>query len=133
MSDQAPEQDTDQEAGRVESLDARFGAIETKQAEQDGKLDQILSRLSGAAAGEGKTHAAAQAHTEQRLDQGSSIADQVKAAVAAVGAEQAQKEAADKHAADHQALAEMREKKPRESTAGWRGKLQRAMYGQEPS
>jgi hypothetical protein len=132
MSEQAGTHETDLEAERVESLDARFGKIEAEQAAQGGKLDQILSRLGSAAAPEGKAHAAAQAHTEDRLDAGSSIADQVRAAVQAVGAEQAQKAAADQHERDHQALREMREKPPRETTQGWRGKLQRAMYGGDP-
>lgn len=129
-----PPQDppADPEAGRIETLDQRFGAIETKQAEHDGKLDQILSKLGAAAAGEGKTHAAAQARTEQRLDTGSTIADQVRAAVEAVGAEKAAKDAADQHERDHQALKEMREHPPREAQAGWRGRLQRRMYGSDP-
>src|SRR5487761_1838238 len=51
MSEQQQDPGADPEAERVESLDHRFGAIETKQAEQDGKLDQILSRLTGGAGG----------------------------------------------------------------------------------
>lgn len=127
-----PEEQADAEGQRVESLDARFGKIEAEQAEQKNLLGQILDKVSGAAPDSGKAHDKAQAHTEQRLDAGSSIADQVKAAVAAVGAEQAQKEREEQHAKDHQALAEAREKQPREAQAGWRGKLQRAMYGGDP-
>lgn len=131
MTEQPQDPPADPEAGRIESLDQRFGQIEAKQAEHDGKLDQILAKLGGAAAGEGKTHAA-QAHTEQRLDAGSTIADQVRRAVEAVGAEKAEKDKADAHERDRQALKEMREHPPREPQGGWRGKLQKAMYGGDP-
>lgn len=127
-----PEEQANAEADRVESLDARFGKIETEQAEQKNLLSQILDKVSGAAPADGKAHAKAQEHTEQRLDAGTSIADQVRQAVKDVGAEQAQKEAADAHERDHQALREAREKQPRETQSGWRGKLQKAMYGGDP-
>lgn len=119
----------DPEAERIETLDARFGKIETEQAAQGGKLDQILSRLGGGTS----TGAAKQEAAPAPAQDPGSIADQVRQAVQAVGAEQAARDAADAHERDHQALKEMREKPPRESTQGWRGKLQRAMYGKEPS
>ena len=120
--------ETDPEAERVESLDARFGAIEREQAEQRG----ILTQIRDAVAGEGKTapaHAAAEKHTETRLEASSTIADQVRRAVRDVDAEKAQREADERHKADHAALAAEREKPPRESASGFRGRLQRAMYG----
>lgn len=136
MSDEPvppPEEQADAEGQRVESLDARFGKIEAEQAEQKNLLGQILEKVSGTAKDtEGKAHAKAQEHTEQRLDAGSSIADQVKAAVAAVGAEQAERDREAAHERDHQALREAREKPPRESQSGWRGRLQKAMYGSDP-
>lgn len=129
MSEQQQDPGADPEAERVESLDHRFGAIETKQAEQDGKLDQILSRLTGGAGGGTKAPPRTPVGAAPGTDPGT-IADQVRKAVEAVGAEQAAKAAQDQHAQDHAAIAEMREQQPRDSTAaGWRGKLQRAMYG----
>jgi hypothetical protein len=133
MSEQQTEEGTppaEGEAARVESLDSRFAKIETRQAEQDGVLQKILTQVSGkATAAEGEAHAKAQAHTERKLDEYSSIADQVRRAVEAVGAEKEQQDRESQHAKDHAALAEMRERPPRESSSGWRGKLQRAMYG----
>ena len=121
----------DPEGARVESLDARFGAIEHEQAEQRGILTQIRDAL----AGKGKTapaHAAAQEHTETRLEASSSIADQVRRAVQDVNAEEEQRKRDEAHAADHAALAEAREKPPREAASGVRGRIQRAMFGAEP-
>ena len=109
-----------------ETQDARLDKVEAEQAEQGGKLDQILSILGKKEEG---AHEKAEEHTESRLDRGSTIADQVKAAVEAVGAENAQKEADAAHEADHAAIREAREKPPRESQSGFRGKLQRAMFG----
>lgn len=130
MGEQAPET-TDPEGQRVESLDARFGAIEHEQAEQRGILTQIRDAL----AGQGKAapaHKAAQEHTETRLEASSSIADQVRRAVKDVNAEEEQRKRDEAHAADHAALAEAREKPPREAASGVRGKIQRAMFGAEP-
>jgi len=109
-----------------ETQDARLDKVEAEQAEQGGKLDQILSILGKKEEG---AHEKAEEHTESRLDRGSTIADQVKAAVEAVGAEKAQAEADEAHKADHAAIREAREKPPRESQSGFRGKLQRAMFG----
>ena len=132
MSESAEtETGTDPEGQRVESLDARFGAIEHEQAEQRGILTQIRDAL----AGEGKAapaHAAAQGRTETRLEASSSIADQVRRAVQDVNAEEEQRKRDEAHAADHVALAEAREKPPREAASGVRGKIQRAMFGAEP-
>lgn len=128
MADHTSDQDPEEEAPPGEAVDARFAKIEAEQAEQGGKLDQILAKLSGGSSGEGKTAPAATAK-----DEAGSMADQVRRAVEAVGAEKEQKAAADQHAAEHQALKEMREKPPRESQAGWRGKLQKAMYGKDPA
>src|SRR5713226_9576758 len=90
-----------------ETQDARLDKVEAEQAEQGGKLDQILSILGKKEEG---AHEKAEEHTESRLDRGSTVADQVKAAVEAVGAEKAQKEADAAHEADHAAIREAREK-----------------------
>jgi hypothetical protein len=119
----------EESAETQETQDARLVKLEAEQAEQGGKLDQILGLLKG---GEGKAHDAAQEHTEEHLDRSSTIADQVRQAVEQVGAEKAAKEAEEAHKADHAALREQREKPPRESQSGFRGKLQRAMFGSEP-
>jgi hypothetical protein len=108
-----------------ETQDARLDRVEAVQAEQGGKLDQILALIKG----EGEVHEKAEQHTQERLDSSSTIAEQVRAAVEKVGAEKAQREADEAHKADHAALREAREKPPRESASGFRGKLQRAMYG----
>jgi len=108
-----------------ETQDARLAKLEAEQAEQGGKLDQILALIKG----EGPAHDAAEQHTQERLDSSSTIAEQVRKAVEQVGAEKAQREADEAHKADHAALREQREKPPRESASGFRGKLQRAMYG----
>ena len=125
------ESQQDAESGRVESLDARFGAIEQQQAEQHGMLMELRDALLG----KGKAapaHAAAQEHTETRLEASSSIADQVRRAVQDVNAEEEQRKRDEAHQADHAALAEAREKPPREAASGVRGKIQRAMFGAEP-
>jgi hypothetical protein len=108
-----------------ETQDARLAKLEAEQAEQGGKLDQILALIKG----EGPAHDAAEQHTQERLDSSSTIAEQVRKAVEQVGAEKAQREADEAHKADHAALREQREKPPRESASGFRGRLQRAMYG----
>jgi len=116
----------EESAETQETQDARLAKLEAEQAEQGGKLDQILGLLKG---GEGKAHDAAQEHTEEHLDRSSTMADQVRQAVKDVRAEEAQREAEEAHKADHAALREQREKPPRESASGFRGRLQRAMYG----
>lgn len=133
MSEQQETQQ-DIEGQRVESLDARFGAIEHEQAEQKSMLTQILAKVGGGAKqAEGQAHDKAQQHTESRLDASSSIADQVRAAVEQVGAEKAQREADEAHQRDHAALREAAEKPPREAASGVRGRIQRAMFGAEPT
>lgn len=123
----ATDPDPAEEAAEVQQdQDTRLDKLEAGQAEQGGKLDQIIGMLKG---DEADAHEAAAEHTEKRLDRGSTIADQVRQAVKDVRAE----EEADKHKADHAALAAEREKPPRESQSGFRGKLQRAMFGSEPS
>jgi hypothetical protein len=127
MSEQTTET-ADPEAERVETLDARFGRIEHEQAEQRGLLEQIRDAIAGEG-GAAPIHEKAEAHTQARLDSSTTIAEQVRKAVEAVGAEQAQREADEAHKRDHEALRAEREKPPRESGSGFRGKLQRAMYG----
>lgn len=118
---QAPPQE-DAEGKRIRSLEE----LQAEQAEQGSKIDQILGILGKK---EDQVHAAAQDHTEERLDRSSSIAEQVRRAVEAVDAEKTRKAEADAHAAEHQALKEARERPPRETAQGWRGKLQRGMFG----
>lgn len=119
MSAQAEES-----AEKQETQDARLDRVEATQAEQGGKLDQILGLLQGDG---GEHHDDGGTQTEQ--DGAESIAEQVRRAVDAVGAEKAAKEASEAHERDHAAIREAREKPPRESQTGLRGKLQRAMYG----
>jgi hypothetical protein len=111
----------EESAETQDTQDHRLDALEAGQAEQGGKLDQIIGMLKG---GETEAHAAAQAHTERRLDESSTIADQVKQAVR------------DVHAEEDQAKAKPvpePEQAPRESQSGIKGKLQRAMFGGDPA
>lgn len=124
------EQPGDGEVSRIEALDERFGRIESEQAEHRALLEQIRDTI----AGRGRTKAAhdkAQDRVEGRLEHppAASIADQVRAAVRQVGAEQAQKDAEQKHQADHERLRELAERPPRQAMGGFRGRLARAMYG----
>jgi hypothetical protein len=124
------EQPGDGEVGRIEALDERFGRIESEQAEHRALLEQIRDAIAGKGPAK-DAHDKAQERTEGRLAHppAQSVAEQVRAAVAAVGAEQAQAEADKQHAADHDKLRELAERPPREAMGGFRGRLARAMYG----
>jgi hypothetical protein len=124
------EQPGDDEVGRIEALDQRFGRIESEQAEHRALLVQIRDAIAGKGPARG-AHDQAEQRTEGRLAHppAESVADQVRAAVAAVGAEQAQAEADKQHKADHEKLREQAERPPREAMGGFRGRLARAMYG----
>jgi hypothetical protein len=124
------EQPGDGEVGRIEALDERFGRIESEQAEHRALLEQIRDAIAGKGPVK-DAHDKAQERTEGRLAHppAQSVAEQVRAAVAAVGAEQAQAEAEKQHAADHDKLRELAERPPREAMGGFRGRLARAMYG----
>lgn len=100
-------------AGRVDGLES--------------KLDMILDRISGT---EGQAHAAAQQHTEDRLDRPSSIADEIRQQLAEQQRQQradAEKQGtSDRLAAVESSLAGMAEKVPEapvrrvEKVMGWR-------------
>jgi hypothetical protein len=120
-------QNPDPEAARIKSLDDRFGAIEAEQASQRGLLEQIRDSLGGT---ERTAHAAAQKHEEQKLDQPSDVADEVRRQFAERDRQQASQQAA--AAADDwrkgvdASLAELKEKPPEvpvrrvEKLLGWR-------------
>ena len=133
MSEPAGQDPAAQEGARIESLDERFGRIEHEQAEQRGLLEQIRDGITGAGKTEGKAHTAAQAHTQDRLEHppAETIAEQVRRAVAEVGAEQAAAEARQQHEDHHKQIREA-EQQPREGASGWRARLSAAMYGREP-
>lgn len=118
MSETTQEPAAETQAGQ----DARLDKLEATQAEQGGKLDQILALIKG----DGKEEAAP-AQTEGGPADQSTIADQVRQAVRDVHAEEEQ--AAAKFKPDDAP----KEKPPRESQSGFRGKLQRAMYGGDPT
>ena len=128
MSEQDEQPPGDEEVTRIEALDERFGRIESEQAEHRSLLEQILGRVGGA---EKKAHGEAQEHTKRRLEEppAASVADQVRRAVQDVQAEQeATKRKAD-HDAEHEKLRQQAERPPREPVSGFRGRLQRVMYG----
>jgi hypothetical protein len=116
------------EVGRIEALDERFGRIESEQAEHRSLLEQILGRVGGA---EKKAHGEAQQRTEKRLEEppAASVAEQVRRAVQDVQAEQEATRRKADHDAEHEKLRQQAERPPREPVSGFRGKLQRAMYG----
>ena len=130
MSEQGEQHQGDGEAGRIEGLDERFGKIESEQAEQRSMIEQIRDAVAGKGAAE-PAHAKAQEHTEQRLEHppAETIADQVRRAVADVGAEEERKKREADHQADHDKIRELSERPPRETASGFRGTLQRIMFG----
>ena len=93
----------------------------------ESKLDLILDKLSGA---KDDAHAAAQQHTEDRLDRPSNIADEIRQQLAqqraAEAADAEKRGQADRIAAVEQSLAGMAEKTPEaplrrvEKIMGWR-------------
>jgi len=123
----------DTEVSRIEALDERFGRIESEQAEHRSMLEQIRDAVAGKGAA-GPAHEAAEKHTEGRLAHppAESIAEQVRRAVADVGAEEERKRQAAAHEADHQKIREAAERPPRETASGVRGRIQRAMFGSQP-
>jgi hypothetical protein len=125
-----PDPPADPEAQRVESLDARFGKIETEQAEQRGLLQQILGKVGG---GLDPTKAPGSSATGASPGTGSpDMAAMMRKAVEDVGAENARKKAEEEHAAEHAALRASKpvaETQPRERQGGIKSKLQRAMFG----
>lgn len=69
MADDDPGTDAGQvDGGGGDGLGARVDAIESK-------LDRVLDKIG---AGEGKAHAAAEQHTEARLDRPGSVADEIR-------------------------------------------------------
>lgn len=118
------------EEGRVKSLDDRFGAIETEQAEQRGLLEQISSAVQGLTGTGGKltpaSHTEAQQRTEDRLDRPSSVQEQVRAELARAQAERQAE--ADKDAAKSEReqmlerMARLEEKAPRPPVP-WRTRM----------
>lgn len=125
-----PEEDQpgDDEVTRIEALDERFGRIESEQAEHRGMLEQILDRVGGA---RDDAHDKAEKHTQHRLAHppAESMADQVKKAVRDVEAEKEAERTRAAHDADHERIRQEAERRPRELSSGFRGKLQRVMFG----
>lgn len=130
MSEQDEQAAGEDEAGRISSFDERFGKIEHEQAEQRGMLEQIRDAVAGKGPAK-PAHDKAQQHTQDRLEHppAESIADQVRRAVADVKADEEQKRRDAEHQADHDKIREAAERAPRETVSGFRGKLQRAMFG----
>lgn len=120
-------QNTDPEAGRIQSLDQRFAEVKTEQDRQRGMLEQVLGKLGGAGH---QAHAAAQQHEQDKLNRPTDVADEVRRQFAerdqAAAADQAQTADKDWRAGVDQSLAELREKPPEapvrrvERLLGWR-------------
>ena len=115
-----PDDDTEDTGPTTAELAARIDA-------QDSKLDTILDKLGGIT---GQAHAAAQQHTEDRLDRPSTIAEEIRAQLEAQRtADEAAAEkrgSAERLAAMEERLAGMQEKIPEtpprrvEKILGWR-------------
>jgi len=136
---QAPAADSstaqDPEAGRIQALDDRFGAIETEQREQRGILDKVLAAVTpggdaappgGHAAGSGAASGAAPLPSPA-----AAIAQQVRDEIAAADARRAQQDADKAWRDDVTATVEKvkAEQQPRPPQTGIRARLQRAMIG----
>lgn len=111
------------------TLDARMGRLEATQQEQGSKLDRILELLPGRnSSDDGGGDAGAGAPG------GQDVQSQVRAEIAAAKAREAEEARAKGDTEWRQTveakLEELKpEKTPREAAPGWRGKLQRAMFG----
>jgi len=128
MAPQAKEtqvSDTDTETAETAApsnteLAGRIDGIETK-------LDTLIDKLSGK---EGQAHAAAEQHTEDRLDRPSTIAEQIREQLAEAKAREAadaeKRGQAERLAAVEQRVTDMAEKTPEapqrriEKILGWR-------------
>jgi hypothetical protein len=126
VSDEKADEGQDGEAGRIRSLDERFGVIEDAQAEQGGKLDKILSMLGGGTetpkagpAGPGGTD------TGSGTDVGSAVQAELAKIKQAEEAEARAKGDADWRAAVDGKLALIPERQPREPQKGPKGGLQK--------
>lgn len=114
------ETETTETGPTTAELDAKVTGLESK-------VDLILDRLGG---GERQAHAAAQQHTEDRLDRPTSIADEIRAQLdvrkAADARAASEQNAADRLAAVESAVTGMAEKVPEtpvrrvEKLMGWR-------------
>jgi hypothetical protein len=115
------------EEGRIESLDTRFGAIETEQREQRGMLDKILTAVSGTGGQAAATaHRADTTVVDDRLDRPSRIQDQMKEAIRAVNAEQQQ-------AQQPGPAAPAAEAAPAEVAIRGKQRLQQIVFGKDPA
>lgn len=118
------------EETRIRSLDERFAKIEQDRAEDHGILEKILDRLPGGDSG-GKS---ADPPAGKGEPAGGDIQSQVRAEIAAAR-QRDEEEARKKGDADWRKHVDetlerlMPEKPPREPQAGFKGRLQRALYG----
>lgn len=98
--------DTTEDAPSIDELEQRVSGVESK-------LDLILDKLSGT---RDQAHAAAEQHTEERLDRPSSIAEQIRAQLeetrAREAAEADKRSSADRLASLEERLSGMTEKPP---------------------
>lgn len=133
MTDTAPPAGTGEET-RIQAYDDRFKSIEGEQKRQGGVLDTILGKLGDGGGKDAGKPDPGKEGKEGKEDPGTGgIADQVAAAVRAVRAEERAAEDKKKHDADHAAMRKPpAEKAPREGE-GWKTRMQRAVFGGDPS
>jgi hypothetical protein len=105
----------------------RLDKIETEQARQGTILEQILTKVGAAPAGDGKVTPGS---TEQAP---ADIAEQMRQAIRDVGAEQEAARQAAAHDADHQQMRTRPEQRPRERRTPLRARLQKTVFGIDDS
>lgn len=122
-SDQGPKQE-----------EQRIDQLEQRQNSMDSKLDRILDRLGGGGKDQGDAGSSGQpARQDPPADRPGQIQDQMAEAIRAVRAEEKAEEARRQHDADHQRMKPPQETAPREVTVRGKARLQRALFGGEPS
>lgn len=103
-------------------IEQRLDRVETTQASQGEKLDELIGLVRKFTGGAPVTHEAAQQQTEEHLDRPSSVAEQVRAELARADKEKA--EATEKETIG-QRLAKLEERKPEPPQP----RRERAMWG----
>lgn len=133
-SAEPPAGEPDKEAGRIRSLDERFKAIETEQADQRGMLEQIRDAVTGGHTGadgdQGEGAPAAPGPGEQRHGIGAEVRRQIEEAEKRRAAEEGERKAGEWRQSVEDRLEALKpEAAPREPQTGFRGRVQRAMFG----
>lgn len=133
----APDDAGDDEAGRIRTLDERFGKIEHEQAEQRGLIQQVLDRLPGRSGGQAEGEPDPAASNPPAGGPGpADIVGTVRAEIAAAETRRRAEEQqhAEQRGETERIVQEQMEKlrgeqAPRDPQTGFRGRLQRITIG----